>query len=372
MRIYQVGGSLRDELLGLPVSDRDWVVVGATPEAMVEAGFRPVGRDFPVFLHPVTHEEYALARTERKTAPGYTGFVFHASPDVTLEEDLARRDYTVNAMARPEGATGHAELVDPFGGRSDLGLRVLRHVGPAFAEDPVRILRGARFAARLGFSLAPETLELMRHMVAAGEADALVPERVWQELARGLMESDPVAMFAVLETSGALARVAPEWVPWQIDALSMRALGEAARARLALGSRFAASCHGLALPAVDSLCARLRVPNDCRDLARLAARLRERVAGAASLEAAGCAELLSAADVLRQPERFVHLLDTVDAGMKADGVDFAPARRRIEAAVAAYRAVDAGAVARRAPTPAGISAAVHAARVAALREALGG
>ena len=206
MKIYAVGGSVRDELLGLAVTDRDYVVVGATPEQMVELGYRPVGKDFPVFLHPATHEEYALARTERKTARGYHGFEFHTAPEVTLEQDLARRDVTINAIARDE--TGN--LVDPFGGVADLKARVLRHVGKAFVEDPVRILRVARFAARLSFAIAPETLELMQRMVTSGEADALVAERVWQELARGLMEKQPSRMLQVLRDCGALARILPE------------------------------------------------------------------------------------------------------------------------------------------------------------------
>ena len=195
MKMYLVGGAVRDELLGRPAGDRDWVVVGATPIEMLDAGFVPVGRDFPVFLHPQTHEEYALARTERKTAPGYHGFAFHAAPEVTLEDDLARRDLTINAMAREEDGT----LVDPHGGQRDLAGRVLRHVSPAFAEDPVRILRLARFAARFhDFSIAPQTMQLMREMVGAGEVDALVAERVWQELSRGLMEARPSRMFEVL------------------------------------------------------------------------------------------------------------------------------------------------------------------------------
>ena len=207
MQVWTVGGAVRDALLGRPVHDRDWVVVGATPEQMRAAGYQPVGKDFPVFLHPDTHEEYALARTERKTAPGYHGFVFHAAPDVTLEEDLARRDLTINAMA--EDADGRR--VDPFGGERDLRDGVLRHVGPAFVEDPVRILRLARFAARFpGFSVAPETRDLMRRMVEAGEVDALVAERVWQELARGLMEERPSRMVEVLRDCGALARLLPE------------------------------------------------------------------------------------------------------------------------------------------------------------------
>ena len=189
-----VGGAVRDALLGLPVNDHDWVVVGATPEKMIEAGFLPVGKDFPVFLHPETHEEYALARTERKTGPGYKGFSFHAAPDVTLEDDLRRRDLTINAMARDE----HGALIDPHGGEADLRAGILRHVSPSFAEDPVRILRVARFCARFGFAVAPETLELMAQMVRAGEADALVPERVWQELSRGLMEKNPSRMLAAL------------------------------------------------------------------------------------------------------------------------------------------------------------------------------
>jgi tRNA nucleotidyltransferase (CCA-adding enzyme) len=211
MRIYIVGGAVRDELLGRPSADRDYVVVGATPQAMQAAGYRPVGKDFPVFLHPKTHEEYALARTERKSGHGYHGFTFHAAPDVTLEEDLARRDLTINAMA--QGADG--ELIDPYCGQRDLQAKILRHVGPAFAEDPVRILRIARFAARFSdFSVAPETLALMRGMVASGEVDHLVAERVWQELAKGLMEDKPSRLFEVLRDCGALARLLPE-----VDAL---------------------------------------------------------------------------------------------------------------------------------------------------------
>jgi tRNA nucleotidyltransferase (CCA-adding enzyme) len=207
VQIYCVGGAVRDELLGLKVQDRDWVVVGATPDDMLAQGYTPVGKDFPVFLHPRTHEEYALARTERKTAPGYKGFVFHADAGVKLEQDLARRDLTVNAIAKADDGT----LIDPYGGRRDLAAKVLRHVSPAFAEDPVRILRVARFAARFpDFAVAPETVELMRAMVANGEVDALVAERVWQELARGLMEAQPSRMFETLRACGALAKILPE------------------------------------------------------------------------------------------------------------------------------------------------------------------
>ena len=204
MKIYAVGGAVRDELLGLPVKDRDFVVVGATPEDMTRLGYRPVGKDFPVFLHPETHEEYALARTERKTARGYKGFQVCAAPDVTLEQDLSRRDLTINAIARDECG----RIIDPYGGVADLKRGVLRHVSPAFAEDPVRILRLARFAARFGFKVEPATLRLARVMVAGGEADALVPERVWQELAIGLMEAAPSKMFALLRKCGALAACA--------------------------------------------------------------------------------------------------------------------------------------------------------------------
>ncbi|MBV8250568.1 MAG: multifunctional CCA tRNA nucleotidyl transferase/2'3'-cyclic phosphodiesterase/2'nucleotidase/phosphatase, partial [Comamonas sp.] len=210
-KVYKVGGAVRDQLLGLPVNDTDWVVVGATPEQMTARGFVPVGRDFPVFLHPSTHEEYALARTERKQGMGYRGFVVHTAADVTLEEDLARRDLTINAIAGPADWSQAGELIDPFNGQQDLRDRVLRHVTDAFREDPVRILRLARFAARFtDFTVAPETLQLMREMVAAGEVDALVPERVWQEISRGLMEAQPSRMFGILRECGALAVLLPE------------------------------------------------------------------------------------------------------------------------------------------------------------------
>src|SRR3954470_24609393 len=239
MKVYAVGGSVRDELLGLPVTDRDYVVVGATPAEMIELGYKPVGRDFPVFLHPATKEEHALARTERKTARGYHGFEFHSAPDVTLEQDLARRDLTINAIARDEDGV----IIDPFNGEEDLSAGILRHVSPAFAEDPVRILRVARFAARFGFDIAPETLELMRSMVEGGEADALVAERVWQELARGLMEERPSRMLEVLRECGALERIAPELAsvfedPEQASE-TMDALDEAAGAGASLETRFA-------------------------------------------------------------------------------------------------------------------------------------
>ncbi|MBX3665843.1 MAG: multifunctional CCA tRNA nucleotidyl transferase/2'3'-cyclic phosphodiesterase/2'nucleotidase/phosphatase [Burkholderiales bacterium] len=364
MKTYIVGGAVRDEMLGLPVQDRDHVVVGATPEQMVKLGFRPVGRDFPVFLHPETHEEYALARTERKTAPGYHGFTFHAAPDVTLEQDLQRRDLTINAMARDEDG----RLIDPHRGAEDLGEGVLRHVGPAFAEDPVRILRVARFAARFGFAVAPETQALMRQMVAAGEADALVPERVWQEMAKGLMERAPSVLFGVLRDCGALARVLP-----QIDALydegrdgeALQALDAAAAAGAVLDVRFAALARAFEPEAVEALCAKLKAPANCRDLALLAARHAHAIADAADLDAEELQALFDAADAWRRPERFRDLADAALAGVAGA----AAARARLRAAHDAALAVDAGAVARTQKTADGIKAAVAQARLAAIRGA---
>jgi tRNA nucleotidyltransferase (CCA-adding enzyme) len=371
MKIFQVGGSLRDELLGLPVSDRDWVVVGASPQQMVDAGFRPVGRDFPVFLHPRTHEEYALARTERKTAPGYKGFAFHSAPDVTLEEDLARRDFTVNAMAR-DADDSTAPIVDPYGGRADLADRVLRHVSPAFAEDPVRILRGARFVARFGFSVAPETMTLMRRMTEAGEVDALVPERVWQEMSRGLMEADPQAMFGVLMQCGALIRIAPELARYLPGSEAMRSLAAAARGGMALAERFASLCARLSPTEVTQMSERLRVPTDCRDLAVLAATHRESLLDAAHLDARQLAELVRVCDGLRQQARFRSLVtaaQAVAAGSNA-APDYAGARVRLLAALAAFCGVDAGRIAAEVSTPAQIQAALRTARERAVAEAL--
>src|SRR5260370_11649405 len=248
VKIYAVGGAVRDELLGLPVADRDHVVVGSTPEEMVRLGYKPVGKDFPVFLHPRTHEEHALARTERKVARGYKGFQIYAAPDVTLEQDLARRDLTINALARDEAG----RLIDPFGGAADLERGVLRHVSPAFVEDPVRILRVARFAARFGFAVAPETIALMRSMVANGEADALVPERVWQEFSRGLMEGDAALMFPGLAAPGLLAKLLPDLkLPFaqgrpanDLARVLVRSLECAAAPGLGLAPRFAVVAFG--------------------------------------------------------------------------------------------------------------------------------
>ena len=303
MQTYVVGGAVRDALLGLPVNDRDWVVVGASPQQLIAAGFLPVGKDFPVFLHPETKEEYALARTERKTAAGYHGFVFHADPGVTLEQDLARRDLTINAMA--QDALGR--IVDPFDGRRDLKNRVLRHVTSAFREDPVRILRLARFAARFSdFSVAPETLHLMRGMVSAGEVDALVAERVWQELARGLMEKEPARMFDVLRDCGALAKLLPE-IESRWGAELARVLGEAARRDAPLPVRFAVLVHG-AGDELRGLCDRLRVPTECRELADVVAREHANVNACGQAGAEALVRLLERCDAFRKPQRFESVL----------------------------------------------------------------
>ena len=371
MKIYAVGGAVRDELLGLPVKDRDYVVVGAAPEDMTRLGYKAVGKDFPVFLHPKTHEEYALARTERKTARGYRGFQVYAAPDVTLEQDLSRRDLTINAIARD----AEGRIIDPYGGAADLKRGVLRHVSPAFAEDPVRILRVARFAARFGFKVAPATLRLMRAMVDAGEADALVPERVWQELAVGLMEASPSKMFAQLRNCGALARVLPElaaaWASRAQYARSQRALDFAAAQGHALEVRYAVLACALAgLPAPErelrGMCARLRAPADARDLALLALRHREQIGLGAKLDAEAVVALLQSCDAWRRPARFEELLKAVDSCNAGRGADFAA---RLRAALRAARAVDAGAIALRESAPHKIAARLRSARVAAVKSA---
>ncbi|MCX7152241.1 MAG: multifunctional CCA tRNA nucleotidyl transferase/2'3'-cyclic phosphodiesterase/2'nucleotidase/phosphatase [Proteobacteria bacterium] len=370
MKVYEVGGAVRDRLLGLPVQDHDYVVVGATPEEMIRLGYTPVGRDFPVFLHPQTHEEYALARTERKTAPGYKGFQVHAAPDVTLEQDLARRDFTINAMARDADGT----LIDPHGGLADLKVGVLRHVGAAFAEDPVRILRGARFAARFGFAIAPATLQLMRTMAASGEVDALVPERVWQELAKGLMEDAPARMFALLAQCGALAAMLPEAAAHAADPLpALRGLEHAAQRKFPLPVRFAVCALGLAGEHADALAQRVKAPGACRDLAVLAAKLYARIAAAETAGAPELVALLQAGDAFRRPERYDGLLDVcLCERVRAGGAQVDPwlPRLRIERALAAA-AVNAGAIAA-AGDKSDIAARVLAARVAAVQAALGG
>ena len=349
MEIYLVGGAVRDALLGLPVKDRDWLVVGASPQQMLDAGYLAVGKDFPVFLHPQTKEEYALARTERKTAPGYRGFAVHAAPDVTLEEDLARRDLTINSIAAhadfsvlpADFCIENVALTDPFNGRRDLQAKVLRHVTDAFREDPVRILRVARFAARFAdFSIAPETMELMRAMVDAGEVDALVAERVWQELARGLMEARPSRMLEVLRDCGALARLLPEvhtlWgVPQRADyhpevdtgVHLMMVLDMAARLDAPLAVRFACLTHDLGkgttpadvLPRhigheersvrlLKGVCERLRVPLDCKELAEVVAREHGNIHRCLDFFAAALVRLLERCDALRKPARFAEVL----------------------------------------------------------------
>ena len=366
VKIYSVGGAVRDELLGLPVTDRDYVVVGATPEEMVKLGFKPVGRDFPVFLHPETHEEYALARTERKIARGYHGFEFRAAPDITLEEDLQRRDLTINAIARDRDGA----IIDPFNGAVDLRTGVLRHVSPAFAEDPVRILRVARFAARYGFAIAAETLALMRRMVMDGEADALVAERVWQEFARGLMEGKPSRMFDVLRECGALARVAPEFDALfdggEAAAVSLAALDAVAREGGSLEARFAALARPLDPLAVEALAGRLKAPAACRDLALFAARHANTIVDAAELDAAALLELLDAADAWRKPERFAELITAALAGEPETDV----VRDVLERARQAAAAIDAGAIAKAAQSPGEIRSRIRGARLDAIQQVL--
>jgi tRNA nucleotidyltransferase (CCA-adding enzyme) len=351
MPVFVVGGAVRDALMGLPVNDRDWVVVGSTPEAMSAQGFMPVGKDFPVFLHPKSREEYALARTERKTARGYKGFAVQADPDVTLEEDLARRDLTVNAMAVPE-SLAHAlpsawtgQIVDPYNGQRDLQAKVLRHVTHAFAEDPVRILRVARFAARFSeFSVADETMMLMRHMVEDGEVDHLVPERVWQELAKGLMSERPSRMFEVLRECGALQVLLPElnrlWgVPQrpeyhpEVDTgvHMMMVMDMAARLNTPLAVRVACLMHdlgkgttpadvlprhigheGRSVKLLQKVCERLRVPTDCKELAEVVAREHGNIHRSAELNAEAVMRLLERCDAIRQPERFERVLQACE------------------------------------------------------------
>ncbi len=397
MKSYVVGGAVRDRLLGLPVVDRDHVVVGATPDAMLAQGYRPVGRDFPVFLHPQTHEEYALARTERKSGQGYKGFTVYAAPDVTLEEDLLRRDLTINAMAEEADGT----LIDPHGGQRDLAIRVFRHVGAAFVEDPVRILRVARFAARFGdFSVAPETQSLMRQMVDNGEVDALVPERVWQEMARGLMEARPSRMFAVLRDCGALTRLFPEidrlfGVPQppehhpEVDTgiHVMLVVDWAASQAYDLPVRFAALVHDLgkgvtppehwpkhhsheakSVELVHALCERVRVPADCRELAVAVARDHGNVHRALELRPATVLELLERSDALRRPDRFEQFLLACECDFHGrPGYESRPypAADYLREALRVVQEVDAGVIAAR-TEPARIRDAIAQARCAAL------
>ena len=403
MQVYEVGGAVRDALLGLPVHDRDWVVVGATPQALIDAGYLPVGKDFPVFLHPQTREEYALARTERKTAPGYHGFAFHAAPSVTIEEDLARRDLTINAIARREDGS----LIDPFNGQRDIRERVLRHVTEAFREDPVRILRLARFAARFAnFSIAPETQGLMKEMVQAGEVDALVPERVWQELSRGLMEQQPSRMFEVLRECGALARLLPEverlWgVPQrpeyhpEVDTgvHLMMVMDMSARLQASLPVRFACLTHDLGkgttpadiLPRhigheersarlLAGLAQRLRVPVECRELADVVAREHGNIHRSGEFSAAALVRLLERCDAFRKPARLTEILLACecDARGRLGHQDKPyPQGQRLIAALGAALAVDTAVVSQQAKDDGAqgreIGEWIHRARVLAVQ-----
>lgn len=406
--VYAVGGAIRDTLLGLPVQDRDYVVVGATPAAMEARGFRTVGKDFPVFLHPRTQAEYALARTERKTAAGYKGFSVYYAPDVTLEDDLVRRDLTINAMAQRVAEDGAlvGPVVDPYGGQADLAARAFRHVSEAFAEDPVRILRVARFAARFAdFHVAPETNALMQRMVEAGEVDALVPERVWQEFARGLMEARPSRMFAVLRDCGALARLLPEldrlWgVPQRADyhpeidtgVHTMMVVDTAAAMDTPLPVRFAALVHDLgkgttpadilprhvghearSVPMIEDVCQRLRVPTDCRELAVVVAREHGNIHRSDGFDATALVRLLERCDALRKPERFRQALLACEADARGrlgfEHRDY-PQPERLLRALQAAVSIDAGAVAKRyVDNPAHIKQAVHVARIEAVAQA---
>ena len=400
MQVYCVGGAVRDELLGRAVKDHDYVVVGATPEQMTALGYRPVGKDFPVFLHPQTQEEYALARTERKTAKGYKGFQVYAAPEVTLEQDLARRDLTINAIARDsEGA-----LIDPYRGVDDLKARVLRHVGPAFVEDPVRILRLARFAARFAdFTVAEETQALMREMVETGEVDALIPERVWQELAKGLMEARPSRMFEVLRQCGALKKILPEvdrlfGVPQppqhhpEVDTgvHVMLVVDYAAAQGFDLPVRFAALMHDLGkgttpvemLPRhigheqrgvglVKEVCKRLRVPNECRDVAVITANFHGKAYRALEMRPDTLVRLLHDTDALRQPQRFEAFLQACESDVRGrPGFETRafPEAGYLRRALAAAQAVDAGAIAIQLDQPEKIRDAVFRARVDAVAQ----
>ena len=428
MKTYLVGGAVRDALLGLPVKDRDWVVVGSTPQALMALGYLPVGKDFPVFLHPRTREEYALARTERKTAPGYHGFAVHAAPDVTLEEDLARRDLTINSIAlnleessagdqfghkllnSPELWPSSGALVDPFGGQADLATKVFRHVTTAFREDPVRILRVARLAARFAdFTVAPETLQLMQEMVSQGEADHLVAERVWQELAKGLMEATPSRMFDVLRDCGALARLLPEvnalWgVPQRAEyhpeidtgVHLMMVLDMSARLNASLSVRVACLFHDLGkgttplhlLPRhlgheersahlLKGVCERLRVPTDSRELADVVAREHGNIHRSADLGPAATVRLLERCDAFRKPGRFgeVLLACECDARGRLGLFESAyPQRERLLAALAAAQTVATNLIAEKAMNSGAsgkkIGEFIHKARIEAVQENL--
>jgi tRNA nucleotidyltransferase (CCA-adding enzyme) len=413
--VYLVGGAVRDSLLGLAIGDRDYVVVGSTASAMLQAGFKPVGKDFPVFLHPKTHEEYALARTERKMGPGYTGFTVHASASVTLEQDLARRDLTINAIAK----THDGRLIDPYHGQRDLTAKIFRHVSPAFSEDPLRILRIARFAARYSdFTIAPETLTLMRSMVDTGEVSHLVAERVWQELSRGLLEAKPHRMFDALDACGALAVLLPELKALQgvpqpaehhpeIDCYShiILVLQQAVQLSNSLSVRFAALMHdlgkaltphrelprhrgheGASLPLIEALCQRLRVPLECRNLALLVAAEHGNIHRSNALDAEAMVRLLMRCDALRQTSRFEAALIACQADAQGRlGFENKPYPQaaRLSKALVAAKSVQGGLVIDQlkdqvmqasgmvfTPKPEQIAKAIHTARMHAVAEVL--
>ena len=402
LRTYLVGGAVRDELLGLDVTDRDWVVVGSTPDAMLNAGYKPVGKDFPVFLHPQTHEEYALARVERKTGTGYHGFAFDTDSSVTLEEDLGRRDLTINAIAR----SSSGEIIDPYNGEADLDKRVLRHVSDAFIEDPVRVVRVARFMARfanLGFTVADETLSLMQSMVSNGEVNHLVAERVWQEMHGGLTSKTPRAFFDTLRECGALAVVLPEvdalygvpqkarWHP-EIDCYihTMMVLEQSALLSDQVTVRFAALCHDLGkattpkelLPAhhhheergaaiTEALCARLRIPKSPRDLAILSARYHSHCHRAFELKSTTLTDTLKALDVKRKPERFAEFLQVCEAdkrGRLGFEYDDYPQHAFMADAARVFTNVDTGEIAKQTNDKSRIPEEVRMAQVNALKQ----
>lgn len=402
MQTYVVGGAVRDELLGLTVKDHDHVVIGSTVEAMLAAGYKSVGKDFPVFLHPKTHEEYALARTERKTAKGYKGFVVHASPEVTLEEDLARRDLTINAIAKDEDG----KLIDPFHGIDDIQSKTLRHVSDAFTEDPVRILRAARFAARFNdFTVAPETMDLMKQMVAAGEVDALVPERVWQELSKGLMEDKPSRMFEILRECGALQKILPEldrlWgVPQppqhhpEVDTgvHVMMVIDYAANQHFSLPVRFAALTHDLgkgttpkdilprhiaheerSVALLKEVSKRLRVPNDCKELAHIVAKFHGKLHQSLQMKPSTLLDFLMQLDAIRQPARFEDFLKACEADSRGrTGFENCetPAADLMRKVLKASLSVDAGAIAKLHTETEKIKQAIFNARLEAIKNSI--
>lgn len=398
IQTYQVGGSVRDQILGLPSSDHDWVVVGSTLKRMLGQGFLLVGKDFPVFLHPVTRDEYALARTERKTAKGYTGFSVDASDSVTLEEDLSRRDFTMNAIAQDERGV----IIDPFRGVQDLQNKVIRHVGPAFAEDPVRILRGARFSARFDFSIAPETLALMSEMVTSGEVDSLVSERVWKELSKALMCDTPSRFFYALRECGALKVLFPEidilfGIPQPVDhhpevdtgVHTMMVVDQAARRGLPLASRFAALVHDLGKgltspelwprhfgheeaggPLIDQLCDRFKVPSECRDLAKMTATYHTKVHQCEELKATTIVKMFQSTDAWRRPERFLQFLEVCECDAQGRlGLEDRPYPQRnfLSVVLAATQTVNTGAIAQSCDNKSLIPGRIYEARVHAAK-----